>query len=361
MAISRVTHTGQGLIFIACQPRSGSTMLQRILASHPDVHTISEPWLMLHPLYALRENGIQTEYGAGLANKALTSVFDELPNGREDYIEGVRDMYQPLYAKLLESTDATLFLDKTPRYYLILPELKEVFPEAKYILLVRHPLSVLTSILRTWVKGNWLSLAKFQNDLLEAPKQISAARDQSEASIVRVRYEDLVQRPEDKLPWLCDHLEISYAPDMIQYGDNEGGKWTFGDPESVYEHNRPQTSSLEKWARPNNAQEWRLLWDYAHLLGAEIFEAFGYSFESCVEKLDQANPSSRDLRYTVSLEWLLENKSGTKKRWARHGISVIDAMREDGGRGVALYTLERVKSLKLPKLLHMTRASAQEN
>lgn len=339
------------IIFVACQPRSGSTMLQRILGAHPNVHTISEPWLMLHPIYAMKKRGIQTEYDAGLARTALDSVFEELPNGRQDYIEGVRDMYQPLYAKLLETTDATLFLDKTPRYYLILPELNEVFPEAKYILLVRHPLSVLTSILRTWVKSNWLGLAKFQNDLLEAPKQISAAQNQSKAgskagaaATVLVRYEDLVRHPEDELPELCDHMGISFEPDMIQYGKDEEKKWTFGDPESVYEHNRPQTSSLEKWARPNNAQEWRLLWEYAHLLGSDLFKAFGYSFESCIEKLDQAKPSSRDLRYTVSLEWLLENKSSMKKRWARHGISMMEAMREDGGKGVASYTLERVKS-----------------
>lgn len=71
----------ESLIFIACQPRSGSTMLQRILGSHSKIHTISEPWLMLHPLYALRHEGLQTDYDAVVARTALASVFNELPNG----------------------------------------------------------------------------------------------------------------------------------------------------------------------------------------------------------------------------------------------------------------------------------------
>lgn len=331
------------LAFIACQPRSGSTMLQRIIGAHSEVHTASEPWLMLHPLYALREEGIQTEYGASLACTALGSIFNELPNGRRDYIEGIRDMYRTLYAKLLESTNATLFLDKTPRYYLILPELREVFPEAKNILLVRHPLSVLASILRTWVKSNWLRLAKFDNDLVDAPRRIKEAKN-GIGDMMLVRYEDLVQRPDIEIAKLCNHLGITFEPDMIQYGSGEEKKWVFGDPESVYEHNQPQTSSLEKWAQPKNAQEWRLLWEYAHLLGPEIFDAFGYSFDDSTRKLTRVKPSSRDLRYTVSLDWLLEDKSDAQKRWTGHGTSMMDAMREEGPKEVATYVLQRLKS-----------------
>ena len=332
------------IAFIACQPRSGSTMLQRIIGAHSRVHTVSEPWLMLHPLYALREEGIQTEYGAGLAREALGSLFDELPNGRQDYIDGVRGMYQALYGKLLEPTDATLFLDKTPRYYLILPELKEVFPEAQYILLVRNPLSVFTSILRTWVKSNWLAVSKFTQDLLDAPEQIRDANGDGEEGAILTRYEDLVQHPESEVPKVCDHLQIDFEPAMIRYGGSEKKKWKFGDPESVYKHESPQTSSLEKWTQPKNAQEWRLLWDYAQLLGPDVFDAFGYAFRDCVQKLEKVKPSDRDLRYTVSLEYLLEEKSEGSKRWSRHRLSLTDRVREDGIAGVAHYIGARAKS-----------------
>ena len=337
-------NTGSNLIFIACQPRSGSTLLQRILGAHSEVHTISEPWLMLHPLYALREEGIQAEYGAGLAHTALQSVFSELPNGRQDYIEGVRGMYQTLYGKLLEPTDATLFLDKTPRYYFILPELREVFPEARYILLVRHPLAVFTSILRTWVKDNWLSVSKYKKDLLDAPRTDTRRtwRRRRECNPHEVRRSGPASRI--KLRKVCDHLQIDFEPTMIQYGRSEEKEWKFGDPESVYKHDRPQTSSLEKWTQPKNAQEWRLLWEYAQLLGSDIFDAFGYAFHDCTQKLERVKPSDRDLRYTVSLEYLLEEKSEGSKRWARHRLGLTDRVREDGITGVAHYIGARAKS-----------------
>ena len=49
----------ENLILMISPPRAGSTMLQRILGSHSDIHTVSEPWLVLHPLYALRPEGIR--------------------------------------------------------------------------------------------------------------------------------------------------------------------------------------------------------------------------------------------------------------------------------------------------------------
>lgn len=40
---------GENLIFLISQPRAGSTMLQKVLGSHPEIHTVSEPWVALPP------------------------------------------------------------------------------------------------------------------------------------------------------------------------------------------------------------------------------------------------------------------------------------------------------------------------
>lgn len=42
---------GKNLIFIVSQPRSGSTLLQRILSAHSQICTTSEPWLALPLLW----------------------------------------------------------------------------------------------------------------------------------------------------------------------------------------------------------------------------------------------------------------------------------------------------------------------
>ncbi len=125
-------------------------MLQRILGSHPDIHTLAEPWLMLHPLYALRTKGYTTEYNELWARDALQNFLETIPGGETNYIEGIRRMYTYLYEKALSSSNKQFFLDKTPRYYFILRDIEEMFPHAKFIWIKRNPLDVALSYKNTW-------------------------------------------------------------------------------------------------------------------------------------------------------------------------------------------------------------------
>ena len=128
---------GEGLIFMISQPASGSTMLQRILGNHSQIHTLNEPWLMLHPLYALRGRGHEAEYDARAGWLRLKEFLKHVPAGNEAYLEGVRRMCAYLYDCALAPTGKRFFLDKTPPYYFIIPELQETFPDARIIFLLR--------------------------------------------------------------------------------------------------------------------------------------------------------------------------------------------------------------------------------
>ena len=136
---------GSKLIFLISLPRSGSTLLQKVLNSHSDIQTKSEPWIMLHPIYALRQGGYSAEYNEQLAFKALGIFLRDLPNREETYIEGLRLMFSHIYSMALNELNSKYFLDKTPRYYEIIPELYSIFPEAKFVVLLRNPVAVLNS------------------------------------------------------------------------------------------------------------------------------------------------------------------------------------------------------------------------
>jgi rhamnosyltransferase len=77
--------TGHQLIFMISLPRSGSTMLQKILGSHTDIYTRSEPWLMLHPLHMLKSNGIEACYDAQLAKNGVQDFINNLPENGEKF------------------------------------------------------------------------------------------------------------------------------------------------------------------------------------------------------------------------------------------------------------------------------------
>jgi hypothetical protein len=336
-------NAGRNIAFIACQPRSGSTLLQKILGSHSDIHTTSEPWVMLHPVYALREQGVVTEYDVDLARTGLQTFIDELPEGEQDYLDGLRRMYGHLYQQALSKTDAKFFLDKTPRYYFILQELKAIFPDARFILLFRHPLAVLSSILRTWVEDRWLTLSKHRQDLIEAPARLLSGSDTLGDAAVSIRYEDLVRDPAGELKVLCKHLDVNFEDGIIEYGADEGSEWELGDPENVYAHSRPQTSSVAKWANPDGAQEWRLLHDYVEFIGETTFERLGYNYDDCLRILNESRPPSSALRYTHSLDWLLSRPSEDRTRWERHTVQFNHHVRNGGAFQAFRYLTERFR------------------
>ena len=100
---------GENLIFLISQPRAGSTLLQRMLAGHPEIHTTSEPWFMLPALYALRTTGIEAEYDVKRAWIGSQEFYKTLPEGTEAYWEAVRLMSTHLYKRALVPSGKRFF------------------------------------------------------------------------------------------------------------------------------------------------------------------------------------------------------------------------------------------------------------
>lgn len=268
----------ENLILLISQPRAGSTLLQRILAGHPRIHTTAEPWLMLHPVYALRSSGHHAEYGAQMAHRALQDFLGSLEDGEAHYYEALRRMALYLYGASCEGAGRDHFLDKTPRYFLIIPELASVFPSARFVLLLRNPLAVLASILETWIKGEWIRLSRHYQSLVEAPRLLlDGMRLLGERATV-VHYEQLVQEPERTIGELCGWLGLDYQAGMVDYGQRGAPPGRYGDPTGVMSHDGPSTASLDRWLELGRGRQTRLLAEgYLGALGPEVLEGIGYS------------------------------------------------------------------------------------
>jgi hypothetical protein len=132
---------------------------------------------------------------------------------------------------------------------------------------------------------------------------------------------------------------------MIEYGDENTEVWRYGDHESVYEHRRPKTSSLHKWSHPKDAQEWRLLRQYADALGKDTFDQLGFDFDYAVRKLEAVRPDAAKLRYTVSLDWIMQTADKAQGPWRRYGLELLDAMREGGIIKTILHSKNRLSEL----------------
>jgi hypothetical protein len=281
---------GEQLIFIISQPRSGSTLLQHILGSHSQVHTLPEPWFMLHFAYGLRGQGHVAEYNARYAFSALTGFLREIHRDEDVYWRAIRSAALQLYDAALEKTGKTFFLDKTPRYYFILPELRRIFPKARFVLLVRNPLAVFASILNTNFGGDLRGFlaADRRHDIFTAPRSmVDAIRDPTGMTAV-VRYEALATRPDQTVRELCDRISLCYEPAMLEYGAKVRLDGTFVDPKSIYEHSGPVRDYVASWPkyldRPEKVATARA---YLKLLGADTVEALGYSYGEIERELNR--------------------------------------------------------------------------
>lgn len=274
---------GENLIFIICPPRSGSTLLQKILGAHSEIHTTSEPWIALPPLFVFHRSGTQAPYGAKLYRRALREFLSGLPEGNAAYWESVRLMLSHLYGRALETSGKRLFVDKTPRYYYIIRELRKVFPRAKHVLLFRNPLAVMSSMLEAWIQTDPKVLRQFRDDLLLAPRNMVDAIREFGAEQSVVHYEELTSDPERVVAKLCRELDIAFEEGMVNYGESAAGRtrWLYGDPQTVYQNQRPTTGRTDRWKEVIASVPLWTNWagEYLNELGRALVTELGYDFD----------------------------------------------------------------------------------
>lgn len=284
-----MSYQGDNLIFIISQPKAGSTLLQRILAGHEDIQTSAETWLMLHPTYGLRKTGIEADYNANWAAFGVQEFLDNYADGAETYVEGIRSFAQTIYGRVLEKHGKRLFLDKTPRYTMIVDELYELFPKARYVLLIRNPLAILKSELHTYVGEDWPVLSSFAPDLVAAPDRLVAARDTLGDAALEVRYEDLVTAPEDTVRAVCEFLRIEFGAGMLNYSNTPAPVGRMNDPVGIHQHTAPSTGSLDKWTQLGSDSQLRhFALQYLEALGDVTVNELGYDAVDLRSRIEQA-------------------------------------------------------------------------
>jgi len=324
-------YLGHDLIFIVSLPRSGSTLLQRLLAGHPEVGAASEPWLLLHPAYGRRSTGIVTEYDADWAALAVNEFLHNYTDGDSAYDDGVRAFAQAIYRNAMQRAGVTRFIDKTPRYVMILDELQRWFPAARFVFLLRHPLAVLASIVNTQVNHDLTSLERFRNELLRGPQALVAGMQARGQQASVVRYEQLVAAPEDTLRALCTELGLEFQPDMLDYAATATIKGRMQDRTGVNQHSRPVTGREAGWRQLlADRQQLEFAQGYLRELGPELFRQLGYDFDEVSTAVGEAAARLPPANYVYPWEVALltpQQKRGRDQlhvdrcyAYRRHGV-----------------------------------------
>jgi len=217
------------LFFVCGAPKSGTTWVQRLLDAHPEVACAGEGHFVdtLMPLLSK---------AFGEYNKQQKLVAERVYEHKPYYAGLTRDHHAIAAALLIALVISERGLkegvrcvgDKTPRYAEHLDRLRELFPSAKVIHVVRDGRDVVAStcyhVLRTGDQN------AFKKDDLNFYKWVErfagtwAATVSAAESFARrhpksthtVRYEDLSEGPEEAIAGLLRFLGVDAAPDRVR-------------------------------------------------------------------------------------------------------------------------------------------------
>lgn len=280
-------------IFIFSLPRSGSTLLQRILMSHNEIASLAEPWILLPFLYTLKQHGTLTEYAHSSAYNAITNFINNLPNKQKDFDIEFKNFLLALYEKQCPNGE-TYFLDKTPRYYLIIPEIAKLFPDSKFIFLFRNPIHVYSSIIETWGKGSFLGLHRYDIDLKTGPKKLSEGFQLLKDKAYALQYEEFVGNPEKYTEEICNYLNIPFKSEMLINFSSQDTKGTMGDPTGTKKYTKVETKSLKKWAKMfNTSFRIKQAKKYISYLNQADIKTQGYNKNELLKSLDEIKLKQR--------------------------------------------------------------------
>jgi hypothetical protein len=228
-------------IFLISLPRSGSTLLQRVLITHPEIDSYSESWLLLPLIQSLKKSDTIANYGHSICTVALNAIISEM-GGIESYYEELRRFVLNVYSQIC-TKGSIYYLDKTPRYYLIVDDIVRLFPDAKYIFLFRDPKSIYASIIRNWGKNRLNKLHYNYIDLYEGPRLLAAGYESLRDKSILIQYEKFVLEPVYYLEKIADYLNIdkkNFSPDNLSKANTE---WPMGDmSEASFQYNRIMTT-----------------------------------------------------------------------------------------------------------------------
>jgi hypothetical protein len=301
------------LVFLIGAPRSGTTLLARMLGAHSQIYGRAEPHLIT-PIAHLGYFGKvqKAPYDQNNVEQAIREIVAEIPRHEAGYLDALRAYTDSIYAQLMELAPPgkRFFLDKTPAYALVLPFLVKLYPDAKYVVLTRHPLAVLSSYVESFFAGDY-RVALDHNPILQryVPELARLVRDRP-VPHVWVRYEDLVKEPEAHFRRVCEHLRVSFEERAISYGERGEAFKGLGDPTGVARHTRPVTSSVSKWAAEiaSSPATLALVTQVLNALDPADLDTLGYPRDRIVAQLEEAAGAPVPVKAKAPLRYQLERR-----------------------------------------------------
>ena len=195
-------------IFLIGFPRSGTTLLDTILRSHQSIEVIEEKPIVNDFIIAL--------------NNKTDSNFDNLKIIDENLLNEMKDVYFNNQKKYIKSNKNKTIIDKMPLNIIYVGEIVRIFPNAKFILAIRHPCDcVLSCFMQNFELND--AMANFLN-LEDSAKlyDITMSLWETYSKVFSInfhviKYEDIVSSFDKSVEKLLNFLDLPWSENVKKF------------------------------------------------------------------------------------------------------------------------------------------------
>ena len=204
----------QDPIFVIGAARSGTTWVYDILRHHPQVAGVYESWLFTP------HNGIGSFFTDAHWPPKRSGLGNLLP--REDVLRYSRELVTSIMGHAIQP-ETRYLVEKSPNHAFAVPLIREFFPGARFICVIRDGRDVAVSVRaasRSWSKDWQNTFGRSMRVSAQVWKlTIQRARQEAQAlgdDYMEIRYEQIHEDPFAAYQTLFDFCQIDYDDDILQ-------------------------------------------------------------------------------------------------------------------------------------------------
>ena len=220
-------------IFVVGLPRTGTTLTERIIASHSKVESADETFFLQTTIRRLSGVRSREEMSPRMIERAAQENPARIAEG---YLEAVR----------YRLSGKPLFIDKYPFNFLYLGFISRSFPQARIVHLRRHPMDACFAM----YKQSFFRFAYTLEDLASyyvAYDRLSSHWRQCLGDrIIEVEYEKLVSNPDAQIRALLNRLGLDFEQACLDFHLNTAPSATAS---AVQVREKAHTRSVSRWKK----------------------------------------------------------------------------------------------------------------
>tara|TARA_B100001287_G_C22663958_1_gene521917 strand:+ start:176 stop:1996 length:1821 start_codon:yes stop_codon:yes gene_type:complete len=236
--------TDKSPLFLIGFPRSGTTLLDTILRSHNSVQVLEEKPTVQKLISSIKN---QTNGQLNNLNSLNKSQKDIL---REEYWDNLKSYTD-------EKKDTSIILDKMPLNIIYVGEIIKIFPNAKFILSLRHPYdSVLSCFMQSFelnnAMANFLSL-KDSAILYDSVMSLwKVYEEKMDFDYHIIKYENIVNDFDNTINKTLKFIKLEWSDDLKKFYETAKQRNLINTP-SYNQVNKPlYNTSINRWKKYHN-------------------------------------------------------------------------------------------------------------